>query len=245
MKTVNEIAKLTGVSKRTIRYYDQIGLLAPAKINESGYRLYDDNSLKILRQILFFRELDFSLNDIKSIINDENFDEKKALMNHRELLLIKIKKLNNVVKLLDKILNGDDIMDKKKFDMSSIEMEQKKYSEEIKKRWGDTEVYKEYQSNVSSYSEDDWESIKNGIDDIFKLFADNMNKGIESKEVQDVVTKWREYITENFYYCSCEILKSLGQMYISDERFTKNIDKYKKGLSEFINESIRYYCNNN
>lgn len=134
MKTVNEIAKLTGVSKRTIRYYDQIGLLAPAKINESGYRLYDDNSLKILRQILFFRELDFSLNDIKSIINDENFDEKKALMNHRELLLIKIKKLNNVVKLLDKILNGDDIMDKKKFDMSSIEKEQKKYSEEIKKR---------------------------------------------------------------------------------------------------------------
>ena len=77
MKTVNDIAKLTGVSKRTIRYYDQIGLLAPAKINESGYRLYDDNSLKILRQILFFRELDFSLNDIKSIINDENFDEKK------------------------------------------------------------------------------------------------------------------------------------------------------------------------
>lgn len=245
MKTVNEIAKLTGISKRTIRYYDQIGLLTPAEINESGYRLYDDESLKTLRQILFFKELDFSLKDIKSIINSENFNEKIALEKHKKLLLLKIDNLNNIVNIINKILKGEDNMEFNEFDMSDIQKSQIKYSDEVKKLWGNTDAYKESQRKTSNYSNKDWDRINEDIQGIFKKFAENMDKKIDSKEVQNLVSEWQNCITENFYYCTNEILRGLGKMYVSDQRFTDNINKYKDGLSLFINNAIEYYCDNN
>lgn len=245
MKTVNEIAKLTGISKRTIRYYDQIGLLTPAEINESRYRLYDDESLKTLRQILFFKELDFSLKDIKSIINSENFNEKIALEKHKKLLLLKIDNLNNIVNIINKILKGEDNMEFNEFDMSDIQKSQKKYSDEVKKLWGNTDAYKESQRKTSNYSNKDWDRINEDIQGIFKKFAENMGKKIDSKEVQNLVSEWQNCITENFYCCSNEILRCLGKMYVSDQRFTDNINKYKDGLALFINNAIEYYCDNN
>lgn len=245
MITVNEIAKLTGISKRTIRYYDQIGLLTPAEINESGYRLYDNESLKTLRQILFFKELDFSLKDIKSILNSKNFNEKVALERHKKLLLLKIDNLNNIVNIINKILKGENNMEFNEFDMSDIQKAQIKYSDEVKKLWGNTDAYKESQRKTSNYSNEDWDRINEDIQCIFKKFAENMDKKIDSEEIQDLVSKWQNLITENFYYCSNEILRGLGKMYISEQRFTNNINKYKDGLALFINNAIEYYCDNN
>lgn len=245
MKTVNEIAKLTGISKRTIRYYDQIGLLTPAEINESGYRLYDNESLKTLRQILFFKELDFSLKDIKSILNNKDFNEKVALEKHKKLLLLKIDNLNKIVNIINKILKGEDNMEFNEFDMSDIQKAQIKYSDEVKKLWGNTDAYKESQRKTSNYSNADWDRINEDIQYIFEKFAENMDKKIDSKEVQGLVYKWQNLITENFYYCSNEILRDLGKMYISDQRFINNINKYKDGLALFINNAIEYYCDNN
>jgi len=121
VKTVNEIAKITGISKRTIRYYDQVGLLKPTEISESGYRLYDDKALEILQQILFFKELDVCLNDIKPILNNPNFDKNEMLKSHRELLVLKRNRLDNLIALVDKTVKENRTMSFKEFDMSEIE----------------------------------------------------------------------------------------------------------------------------
>lgn len=245
MKTVKEVSKLTKVSVRTLHYYDEIGLLKPAKISDSGYRLYDDGNLQTLQQILFFKELNFSLKEIKEIINNPNFDRTKALISHKELLNAKIERLNNLIHLIDDILEGEIDMSFKQFDNSEIQNMQKQYQSEAKEKYGNTKAFSEYKNKTSKYDKCDWKRINYEAEEIYKGFIENMDKSAESREVQCLVKDWQEYISKNFYNCSIEILESLGQMYVSDKRFTKNIDKYKSGLALFMSKAIGIYCKNN
>ena len=211
MKTVKGVSKLTKVSVRTLHYYDEIGLLKPAKISDSGYRLYDDGNLQTLQQILFFKELNFSLKEIKEIINNPNFDRTKALISHKELLNAKIERLNNLIHLIDDILEGEIDMSFKQFDNSEIQNMQKQYQSEAKEKYGNTKAFSEYKNKTEKYSKSDWQ----------------------------------EYISKNFYNCTIDMLEGLGQIYVSDKRFTKNIDKYKSGLALFMSKAIGIYCKNN
>ena len=134
IRTINEVAKLTGITVRTLHYYDEIDLLAPSGVLDSGYRIYDDECLKKLQQILFFKELGFELKKIKAILNDEEFDERLALENHRKLLLIKSNRIQSLINLVDKTLKGENNMSFKEFDMSEIEKAQEKYADEANQR---------------------------------------------------------------------------------------------------------------
>ena len=239
---ISEVAKLSGVTVRTLHYYDEIGLLKPSDTTEAGYRVYSNKDLETLQQILFFRELDFPLNEIKEIMTNPNYNKNEALNKHKELLMENRKRIDGLIALINKTIKGDNIMSFKEFDNSKIEENKRKYSEEVKNRWGNTDAYKEYEKKTSSYDKNSWTTINEEMIEILKEFADNRNEDPNSHIVQSLVEKWRAYITSNFYNCTKEILSGLGLMYIGDERFKENIDKYGEGTAEFMAKAIEIYC---
>lgn len=239
---INEVAKLTGVTVRTLHYYDEIGLLKPSCITNSGYRLYNEEALEKLQQILFFRELDFSLKDIKEIMLSSSYSKEEALRKHRELLIQKENRLKGLIELIDQIIEGDNNMSFKEFDNSEIIENKKKYAKEVKERFGDTDAYKESEKKTANYDNEKWEMVQGDGAEILEKFAEYRNLAPDSREVQELVKKWQEYITDNFYKCTNEILSCLGLMYIQDERFTNNIDKNGIGTAKFMSKAIEIYC---
>lgn len=239
---INEVAKLTGITIRTLHYYDEIGLLKPSKITEAGYRLYDENNLSKLQQILFFKELDFPLNEIKEIMTNSEYDKTEALKKHKELLIKKRERIDKLINLVDSTIKGEGKMSFKEFDMTEIENAKKKYAKEVKERFGNTDAYAESEEKTKNYGKEQWKKIDDESKKILKAFADNMDKTPDSKEVQNLVKEWQCFITERFYKCTNEILQCLGMMYVEDERFKKNIDSNGEGTAEFISKAIAIYC---
>ena len=239
---VSEVAKLTGVTVRTLHYYDEIGLLKPSKVTEAGYRLYSNADLEILQQILFFRELDFSLSDIREIMLNPTYSRENALQNHRELLLQKRKHINGLISLVDKTLKGDNDMSFKQFDTTEIKNARKEYAAEAKQRWGKSDAYTEYEEKVSAYDDPQWKLLNGEGSYILREFGENRHLDPASKEAQALVKKWQEFITVNFYNCTKAILSCLGEMYIGDDRFTQNIDRYGQGTALFMATAIEIFC---
>ncbi len=241
MLKINDVAKLAGVTVRTLHYYDEIGLLTPSEVTESGYRLYDEKDLARLQQILFFRELDFPLNQIKEIMKNETYNANEALETHKKLLNQKRERLDRLIMLVEKTLKGEKSMSFKEFDMTEIEKIKQKYADEVKERWGDTSAYAESEKKTGTYNKEQWQMIDEETSNIFKAFAQSMDKAPSHPEVQALVNRWQAFISERFYHCTKEILQGLGLMYVGDERFKNNIDQYGDGLAEFINEAIQVY----
>ncbi len=249
--TVKKVADIVGVSVRTLQYYDKIGLLKPETISSSGYRLYSDDNLLKLQEILFFKELGFELSQIKTIMTSPNYERKAALVSHRELLIEKKKRLEKIINSVEKTLDliqGGIIMDKNEmfsaFDMEEIEKHKQKYAEETRQKYGNSQAYKESQEKTSKYTKDDWAKVMGKGGEIFQKIANYMDKPPSAPEVQSAIEEWRQHITESFYNCTPEIFRGLSAMYISDERFTENIDKTKPGLAKFLSSAMRIYCDN-
>lgn len=239
---ISEVAALTGITVRALHYYDEIGLLKPTKESENGYRIYGKKDLEVLQQILFFREMDFPLSQIKEILTNPNFNKREALINHKKILLKKQERINNLINLVDKTLSGDDNMSFKEFDNSEIEEIKNKYEKEVKEKYGNTDAYKESQQKTSKYNKNDWDMINGEFFSIFREFASKRSESPESEEVQLIVQKLQKFICDKFYNCTNEILSGLGQMYVADERFRKNIDKIGEGTAQFISQAIKVYC---
>ena len=241
MRTVNEVSKLTGVSIRTLQYYDKIGLLVPAGRTEAGYRLYDDTALERLQQILLFRELDFSLAEIKTVLDAPGFDRRKALEQQIELLTLKKERLEGMIELAREIKDkGEYIMRFSEFDTNKI----KEYTERAKAEWGNTEEYKEYAEKSKGRSAGDEQSIADGLMSIFAEFGRIRDKSESSGEAQELVRKLQEYITAHYYKCGTEMLGNLGKMYAADGEFKTNIDKAGgEGTAEFVSRAIEKYAN--
>jgi DNA-binding transcriptional MerR regulator len=256
MMTVNEVSKLTGVSIRTLQYYDKIGLLHPAEYTEAGYRLYDDAALETLQQILLFRELEFPLKDIKKIVGSPDFDRSKALAQQIELLTLKKEHLENLIDLAKGLkLRGVRHLKFDAFDTRKID----EYAAQAKAAWGTTPAYKEFEQKSKGRTREDDQNIAQGLMDIFAEFGAIRGakagtlKGAEleaikgadpaSAEAQALVKKLQDYITQHFYNCTKEILSGLGKMYAGGGDFTKNIDSYGgEGTAEFVNQAIEVFC---
>lgn len=236
---IKEFADLTGVSVRTLHYYDEMGLLKPACVDRStGYRYYDETCLLRMQEILFYRELDFSLKSICEILSSANYDKEKALIEQKTLLILKKERLERLVSAIDDAMKGENVM--KAFDNTEFE----KYKAEAKEKWGKTDAWKEHSEKTRSYSKDKWQSAEDGLKAIFGAFADCKAAGndICSESAQALVARLQSYITENFYTCTRQILSGLGQMYVMDERFKENIDKNGDGTAEFVSHAIAVYC---
>ena len=240
MMTVNEVSKLTGVSVRTLHYYDEIGLLPPAVTTATGYRLYDDTSLERLQQILLFKELEFSLRDIKKMIDSPGFDREKALSEQIRLLTLKKEHFENLISYAQQIRSkGEYDMDFKVFDNAKIE----NYKAEAKKRWGSTEAYREYETKSADYSEEKQQALARDMMNIFKEFGNLTDKSPADAGVQELVKKLQDFITANYYTCTKEILSALGQMYDAGGEMTDNINAAGgKGTAEFVARAIEEYC---
>ncbi len=237
-----EVAALTGVTVRTLHYYDQIDLLKPSDATESGYRLYDEQCLERLQQILFYRELDFPLEQIKAIIDDINFDKIQALIRHREMLVQKRDRLNGLIELAQKTIEGSGNMSFKEFDKTEINQMRNKYAQEVRERWGETDAYAQSQAKTGDLNDNQWGELGEAGNAILDKFAKISGISPESGAAQALVKEWQDYISNNFYDCSKQILACLGQMYVGDERFTQNIDRHGQGTAEFMAKAIEIYC---
>lgn len=239
---INEVAKRTGVTVRTLHYYDQIGLLKPSRITEAGYRLYDREALAALQQILFFRELDFPLQEIRAIMGKSGYDRREALEKHREMLLKKRERLDGLIGLADRTLGGENDMSFQEFDKTELEEMKEKYAAEVRERWGGTEAYREEREKTADYDGDQWRAVNDEGAVLMRAFAKRRSEAPESAAVQKLVRQWKDYITKNFYRCTDEILAGLGAMYAGDERFTENIDRNGEGTAVFMARAIAIYC---
>lgn len=240
MMTVNEVSKLTGVSIRTLQYYDTIGLLPPAGYTEAGYRLYDDTAMERLQQILLFRELEFPLKEIKRILDSPHFDRNRALEQQIELLTIKKEHLENLILFARGIKGiGVKYMDFRAFDTKKID----EYSKLAKEQWGHTAEYKEYEEKTKSWTKDDEDAVADEFMKIFVEFGQMKEMDPLDESVQAQVKKLQDYITEHFYTCSPKILNGLGKMYAGGGELTENIDAAGgTGTAEFASKAIDLYC---
>jgi DNA-binding transcriptional MerR regulator len=240
MKTVNEVSKLTGVSVRTLHYYDSIGLLSPSKLTDSGYRLYDDKALLKLQNILLFRELQFPLKEIAKILQSPDFDRNKALEQQINLLELQKEHIANLITFARGIkITGADNMDFKAFDKSKID----EYTAQAKLQWGNTDAYREYEKKSKNRSEIEQNRISTGLMEIFARFGKIKDTPPESAEAQNLVKELKEYITKYFYNCTDEILFGLSSMYCGGGSMTDNIDAVGgKGTGEFSAKAIKFYC---
>lgn len=240
MMTVNEVSKLTGVSIRTLQYYDTIGLLFPTGYTESGYRLYDDTAMERLQQILLFKELEFPLKEIKQIIDAPNFDRDKALSQQIKLLTMKKEHLEGLIDFARKIkMTGVKKMDFQVFDTTKMDA----YAKQAKEQWGQTDEYKEYEEKRKGQSVDVQKMAWQNLELLFVEFGKMKEKDPGDDAVQHQVKKLQEYISEHFYQCSNEILNGLGKMYASGGEFTENIDNAAGcGTAVFVAEAIEIYC---
>lgn len=239
---IREFAELTGVSVRTLHYYDEIGLLKPAFVDErNGYRDYDEKSLERMIEILFYRELDFPLKSILGILSSPEYDKAAAIRKQKELLMLKKERLERLITALDKAEKGETPMNA--FNNNEYEAARRQYADEAKQKWGGTEAFRESEQKTANYSAEKWGEVNTGLNAVLAEFAaikDSVTPGSET--AQSLVRKLQTYITDNFYTCTPEILRGLGQMYVADERFRANIDKNGIGTAEFISEAIEIFC---
>ena len=241
MMTVHEVSRLTGVSIRTLQYYDRIGLLPPAEYTDAGYRLYDDAALETLQQILLFRELEFPLKDIGRIIHNPSFDRQKALDQQIELLELKKEHLDSLITLARGIRTsgGKSKMDFSAFDTKKLD----EYAARAKEAWGDTPAYQEYEQKARGRSAEENADLNRQMMDIFAEFGAVRDTDPASGNARALVRKLQDFISAHYYTCTDRILAGLGQMYAAGGEMTENIDRAGgKGTAEFAARAIRLYC---
>ncbi|MCC6643529.1 MerR family transcriptional regulator [Candidatus Peregrinibacteria bacterium] len=242
--TVNQLAKLAGVSVRTLHHYDQIGLLKPKRMQTNGYRQYGEEELLQLQQILFFRELEFSLEEISRIMQAPGFDLQNALLDQRNLIELKQKRLKGLIKTIDKTLqkiNSKIIMTDQDLYGSFNKDELEKYSEEAKQRWGHTDAYKQSQKRVKKMGKAGLARVVKEGEKIGAEIAALMDYSADSPEVQKLIDKHYNWL-RNFYEPNLEMYRGLGQMYVDDARFKAYYEKQKPGLAEFMRQAMAAYC---
>ena len=238
MKTVKEVSNLTGISVRTLHHYDAIGLLKPSAVTEAGYRLYDDSALERLQTILLFRELKFSLKDIKHILDNPAFDPAEALAQQIILLELQQKRLEELITHARSIQQkGVFTMDFKAFDTTELDQ----YKDEAKARWGETIAYQQYAQKEAQ--DKDFADAGAQMMQLFAELGNYKHLSPGDTAVQQKIAALQQFITDHFYTCTKEILAGLGQMYTADERFMHNIDKAGgKGTAAFVSNAITVYC---
>lgn len=248
---INQIAEMAGITIRTLRYYDKIGLLVPSARTEAGYRLYSADDLERLQQILFFRELDFPLARIQDLMNNPNYDRTEALVMQIDWLnkkAIHYSKLARLAETTLEHLEGGVKMTEKDlfdgFDYEKMQQEQKQYEEEVKERWGNTDAYRISRERTAKYTREDWGKINQLQTDNIKELCELYMAGVayDDPRVLQVVENAMNFISRYFYPCNLEIMSGLGNMYVSDERFTAFYEKYAPGLAVYYNNAIQHYC---
>lgn len=244
---VKEVADLVGISVRTLHHYDEIGLLIPDQTTQSGYRLYSHDNLETLQQILFFRELGLPLKKIKEIISSPSFNRREALELHRKMLLEKRVRLDKMIANIDKTIQHmkGEIQMSNKERFEGFDFTQNPYEQEARQRWGDEAVDKS-NAKLEKMTKEEQQAMSQQMEDIYRSLAAVRHSSPESAESQAAIKEWYDFLNNNFgHQYSLDAFKGLGQMYVDDERFTQNIDKYGAGLAKFMRDAMAVFADKN
>ena len=245
MLTVKQLSKLAGVTPRTLHHYDDIGLLKPSRVGENGYRYYGEESLLRLQQILFYRELDIPLEDIKKIMGRRDYDVLGALRSHKDALQKQVTRLNRLINTVDNTINhlkGKTVMSDKAYFEGFSEEEQEKYAKEAEELYS-AESVRESNRKWKAYPATKKEAIMAEGQAIYTDMISAMPKGAGSKEVQAIVERWRRHL-EYFWTPNLDQLLGLANGYNDDPRFKANFDKMHPQLAEFMREAVCIYVEN-
>lgn len=250
--TISKLAKLAGVSTRTLRYYDEINLLKPKRINSSGYRIYGQEEVDRLQQILFFRELDVDIETIITIMNNPDFDHKKALEEHLNQLIKKRSRLDKLIETVEKTMKHEkgeiSMNNEEKFEAFKnklIEENEEKYGEEIREKYGE-DVVNASNEKFKNMSKEDYERMVKLGDEILELLPKAFQTGDPSSPLaQKLAAKHKEWLLFSWPSYSKEAHRGLAEMYVADERFTAYYDKAIAGGTKFLKDAIYYYLDNN
>lgn len=238
---VKEVADLTGVSVRTLHHYDEIGLLVPDSVTESGYRMYSNNNLATLQQILFFRELGFPLKKIKALLESPSFDRLEAFELQRDMLLAKRTQLDLMIDTISKTIQHEKgelpMTNEEKF--KGFDFSHNPYEQEARERWGDQAV-DESSEKAAQFGK----AFQDEMNRIYFKLADLRHLPPDSAEAQEAIGEWYTLLNKIGSY-SLEAFKGLGEMYVADERFTKNIDQFGEGLAMFMRDAMGVYAERN
>lgn len=245
--TVHEVADLTGITIRTLHYYDEIGLLKPTMVTDSKYRLYTDDDLNRLQEILFFREVGFALKEIKSLLGSPNYDRTEALKRHLDILQAQKERIDALISLVKTEIEGNPVPSFAPFSETKVLELKEKYRSEVLECWGDTDSFKEYESIFSSKSRrsqtEQMERFYSAAQSIFEKLALHEDESPSCPAVQRIVKEWQDYISTHFYKCDLQMLSYLGQLYVTDGRFSKYINRFGNGdLAAFLNKAIEVFC---
>jgi len=243
---VKEVSQLSGISVRTLHHYDEIGLLRPDTVTEAGYRIYSDHDMERLQQILFFRELGFSLKEIRRILDSPAFDRLEALELQRRMLEEKMAHTRRMIANIDHSIQhakGEVTMtNEQRFE--GIDFTNNPYEQEARERWGDAAI-DESKSKLAKRTNtpEQHAELQQEWDTRMSVLAEVRHEDPASPRAQEVIGEWYAFL-DNFGTYSYEAFAGLGQMYVQDERFTKNIDKYGEGLAAFMCEAMGVYARN-
>jgi DNA-binding transcriptional MerR regulator len=241
--TVKEVADMAGVSRRTLHYYDEIGLLKPTTVDMNRYRYYHEEEVLRLQQILFFREMDFTLDDIKKMMDRPDFNLIDAMKAHRAALQQRVGRLNKLILTLDQTilhLNGEIEMPTQDLFTGFDEETQEAYAEEAARRW-DAEKVQASNQQWKQYSGEKKAAILDEGNTIHEALLAQMEKGYESDEVQEIVGRWYEYL-HIFFEPSLEIFREIGQGYEEDTKFAAFYEQLHPDMPGFFRRAIEYYC---
>ncbi|WP_232225564.1 MerR family transcriptional regulator [Oceanobacillus manasiensis] len=239
---VKEVASLVGISVRTLHHYDAIGLLNPEEMTDAGYRIYSEKDLERLQQILFFRELDFPLKKIKEILASPSFNQEEALALHRKMLLEKRASIDKMVRTIDKTIEykkGERRMSaEEKFE--GFDFSKNPYEEKARKRWGD-EAVDQSNAKLNNMSKGEKKKFEEKFNAIYAGLAEVRHLDPGSETAQEKIEEWFYFLNDMGSY-SLDAFKGLGQMYVDDQRFTKNIDQFGEGLALFMRDAMGIYA---
>ena len=243
--TVKQLSKLAGVTPRTLHHYDAIGLLKPSHVGDNGYRYYGEESLLQLQQILFYRELDVPLEDIKNIMSRRDFDVLGTLESHKDALKKRIERTERLLLTIDNTINhlkGKKLMSQKGLFEGFSEEEQEKLADEAAQKW-DAETVHASNKKWESYSEAEKKKILAEGKTLYTDLAAVMSKGAASKEAQTIVAHWHKHM-QYFWSPNDEQLLGLADLYNDDPRFKANYEKVHPGLAEFMRQAVKVYVKN-
>lgn len=241
--SVGAVAKLTGVTVRTLHHYDEIGLLSPGERSGAGYRRYSEADLERLQQILGYRELGFRLEEIATILADPAADAMAHLRRQHALLLDRLERLRKMVEAIEFMMEaqqmGINLTAQERFEVFG-EFDPDQYAQEAEQRWGGTDAYRESRRRAASYTKQDWQRIKDETDRLYRRFAEAMAAGVPAggETVMDLAEEHRGQISRWFYECTYEIHRGLSEIYVADARFTASIDAHAPGLARYVRDAI-------
>ena len=246
--TVQKLARMAGISTRTLRYYDEIGILKPARINSSGYRIYGKEEVDMLQHILFYRELGVNLDAIKEIVTTPVFDGLRALEEHRSRLLEKREQLNLLIANVDKTIASKErsiiMSDKEKFEgfkSKLIEENENKYGREVRQKYGNETVDKS-NKKVMNMTQEEYDKVSRLADEVMKTlyaaFQTGDPAGELAQKAADLHRQWLSFYWDSY---TKNAHAGVAQMYVDDERFTEYYDKKQPGMANFLRDAVLVY----